>query len=44
MNAPRILAIVLIAAGGLGLLYHSFSYTKSSQAAKLGSLDFVTLH
>jgi len=44
MNAPRILAIVLIAAGVLGLLYHSFSYTKSSQAAKVGSLELTVQH
>jgi hypothetical protein len=44
MNAARILAIVLIAAGVLGLLYHSFSYTKSSQAAKVGSLELTVQH
>ena len=44
MNAPRILAIVLIAAGVLGLLYHSFSYTKSSQAAKVGSVELTVQH
>ena len=35
MNAARILAIVLIAGGVLGLLYHRFSYTRESQAARI---------
>jgi len=36
MNAVKILAIVLIVAGVLGLVYGSFSYTKSTHEAKLG--------
>jgi multidrug transporter EmrE-like cation transporter len=44
MNAARIVAIVLIVAGVLGLLYHGFSYTKSSQEAKLGSLELSVQH
>jgi TRAP-type C4-dicarboxylate transport system permease small subunit len=39
MNAAKIVAIVLIAAGILGLAYGSFSYTKDTQRAKLGSLE-----
>jgi TRAP-type C4-dicarboxylate transport system permease small subunit len=39
MNAARIAAIVLIVAGVLGLLYGSFSYTKETHEAKLGSLE-----
>ncbi|MFI4867852.1 MAG: hypothetical protein ACHQDD_00695 [Steroidobacterales bacterium] len=39
MNAARIVAIVLIAAGVLGLVYHGFSYTKESHEAKVGSLE-----
>jgi drug/metabolite transporter (DMT)-like permease len=44
MNASRIAAIVLIAAGVLGLIYHGFSYTKESHAAKLGSLELSVQH
>lgn len=39
MNAARIAAIVLIVAGVLGLLYGSFSYTRETHEAKLGSLE-----
>ena len=39
MNAAKIAAIVLIAAGVLGLIYGSFSYTKETHQAKLGSLE-----
>ena len=36
MNAVKMLAIVLIVAGGLGLLYGGFTYTKNTHEAKLG--------
>lgn len=39
MNSVRILAIVLIVAGGLGLAYGSFTYTKDTHAAKLGPIE-----
>jgi multidrug transporter EmrE-like cation transporter len=39
MNPIRILAIVLIVAGVLGLAYGSFSYTKETHEAKIGSLE-----
>jgi hypothetical protein len=39
MNAVKMAAIVLIAAGILGLLYGSFSYTKATHGAKLGPLE-----
>ena len=39
MNAVKILAIVLIAAGVLGLVYGNFSYTKETHQAKLGSVE-----
>lgn len=39
MNATRLVAIVLIVAGTLGLAYGSFSYTKDSTAVKLGPLE-----
>jgi uncharacterized membrane protein YidH (DUF202 family) len=39
MNAVKMVAIVLIAAGVLGLVYGSFSYTKETQEVKLGPLE-----
>ena len=39
MNAVKMAAIVLIAAGVLGLVYGSFSYTKDTHEAKLGPLE-----
>jgi TRAP-type C4-dicarboxylate transport system permease small subunit len=39
MNAVRIAALVLIVAGLLGLVYGSFTYTKETHKAQLGSLE-----
>jgi hypothetical protein len=39
MNALKILGIVLIAAGVLGLVYRGFTYTKETHEAKLGPLE-----
>ena len=39
MNAVKILAIVLIVAGGLGLVYGGFSYTRDTHEAKLGPIE-----
>jgi hypothetical protein len=39
MNAVKMAAIVLIAAGVLALVYGSFSYTKDTHDAKLGPLE-----
>jgi hypothetical protein len=39
MSGIKILAIVLVVGGVLGLLYGSFSYTKETHQAKLGSLE-----
>ena len=39
MNAIRILAIVLIVAGALGLAYGSFTYTKETHQAKVGPIE-----
>lgn len=39
MSAVRILAIVLIVAGGLALAYGSFTYTKETHEAKLGPIE-----
>lgn len=36
----RIIAIVLIVAGTLGLIYGSFSYTKDKSDVKVGPLEF----
>lgn len=41
MNAIKIAAIALIVAGGLGLAYGGFSYTKESQQANLGPLELT---
>jgi TRAP-type C4-dicarboxylate transport system permease small subunit len=39
MNAVKLLAIVLIVAGTLGLVYGGFTYTRDTQKARLGSLE-----
>lgn len=41
MNTVKMLAIALIVAGGLGLLYGGFSYTKNTTEAKLGPIALV---
>lgn len=38
MNGVKILAIVLIVAGSLGLLYGGFTYTKDTHETKLGPI------
>ena len=39
MNTMKIVAIVLIVAGVLGLAYGKFSYTKERHETKLGPLE-----
>ena len=39
MSAVKMAAAVLIAAGVLGLVYGSFSYTKDTHEAKLGPIE-----
>jgi len=39
MEAVKIVAIVLIVAGILGLVYGTFSYTKATHDVKLGPLE-----
>ncbi len=39
MNPAKIIGILLIAAGGLGLVFGGFSYPKESTALKLGTLE-----
>lgn len=38
MSAAKIIGVLLIAAGVLGLLYGGFTYTRDSHTAKLGPL------
>ena len=38
MNAVKMLAIVLIVAGSLGLLYGGFTYTKDTHETKVGPI------
>jgi hypothetical protein len=39
MNAVKVAALALIAAGILGLMYGGFTYTKATHEAKIGPLD-----
>lgn len=39
MNAVKMLAIVLIVVGALGLAYGSFTYTKETHQAKIGPIE-----
>ncbi|HEX2825192.1 MAG TPA: hypothetical protein VHP37_02490 [Burkholderiales bacterium] len=39
MNAVKIVAILLIVAGALGLVYQQFSFTRETTQAKLGPLE-----
>ncbi|EGF33389.1 hypothetical protein IMCC9480_344 [Oxalobacteraceae bacterium IMCC9480] len=39
MNAIRLLGVALIIAGVLGLAYGGFSYTKETQAVKIGPME-----
>lgn len=41
MSTVKLVALVLIVAGVLGLAYGSFSYTKETQEVKLGPLEFA---
>lgn len=41
MNGIRILALILIVAGALGLVYGGFSYTKETDVAKLGPIELT---
>ena len=40
MNPFKTVAIVLIVAGVLGLLYGGFSYTKETHDVKIGPIEF----
>lgn len=39
MNPTKLIGIILIAAGGLGLVYGGFSYTKETTGMKIGPLE-----
>ena len=39
MSASKVMAIVLIVAGLLGVMYGKFSYTKETHDAKLGPIE-----
>jgi hypothetical protein len=39
MNPIRLVAVALIVAGVLGLLYGGFSYTRDTTAVKIGPLE-----
>ena len=39
MNPVKVIAVVLIVAGMLGLVYGGFSYTKDTTVVKLGPLE-----
>ena len=39
MNTTRLIAIILIVAGVLGLVYGGFSYTKDTTAVKIGPIE-----
>ena len=41
MNPIKIIGVVLIAAGALGLIYGGFSYTKDTTAVKLGPIELT---
>ena len=39
MNTAKLFGIILIVAGGLGLAYGGFSYTKETTGMKVGPLE-----
>ncbi len=39
MNPTKLIGIILIVAGSLGLAYGSFSYTKQTTGVKLGPIE-----
>lgn len=39
MNPTKLIGIILIAAGGLGLVYGGFTYTKETTGLKIGPLE-----
>lgn len=41
MSIAKILGVILIAAGVLGLVYGGFNYSRDKELAKIGSLEFT---
>jgi hypothetical protein len=41
MNTLKVVALALIAAGVLGLIYGSFTYTKDTHEAKIGPIELA---
>jgi hypothetical protein len=41
MNGLKIVALALIAAGVLGLIYGGFTYTKETHEAKIGPIEMT---
>lgn len=41
MNSIKLVGVVLIVLGALGLVYGGFSYTKDTTALKVGSLEMT---
>jgi len=39
MNFVKVLALLLIAGGVLGLVYHHFSYSEDAHQARIGSVE-----
>ena len=39
MNGIRVVALILVIAGALGLAYGSFSYTKENHETKIGPVE-----
>ena len=39
MSATKLIAVILIVLGIVGLMYGKFSYTKDTHTAKIGPLD-----
>jgi len=44
MSGRQIVAIILIVAGVLGLIYRGFSYTHDTHEARVGSLELSVSH
>lgn len=40
MNVVKLIGVLLIAAGLIGLLYGGFTYTKTTHDAKVGPIEF----
>jgi hypothetical protein len=41
VNAVRLIAVLLIVAGVVGLIYQQFSFTKETTQAKIGPLELT---